>query len=366
MQFKILSSVLLAMAFSESANAGVSYAQQFSIQDKGTHQILSVKSASEDKAKMIRYALVPKTGVLPKLPEDVNIVRTPVERVVIMETVYIGYLEAIDQLNSVIGAGTTAYITNKVIREGVENEQIEAIEVGQALDIEQLILLQPDLIFTSSSSDPTSGMPAQLARSGLPIAITAGYTENHPLARAEWIKFIAAFYEADEIANTFFEEVETEYDTLKALTGELNTRPSVFVGAPYSGIWHVAAGQSFTAQATRDAGGDYLWSDVQRSGAIALDTERVFLKAADADIWLNPSFFKSLNELFSADPRFKKFNAASADSVFNNTKQVGESGGNAIWESGVVRPDWVLADMIKIFHPELLPEHEFVFYEQLK
>jgi len=31
----------------------------------------------------------------------------------------------------------------------------------------------------------------------------------------------------------------------------------------------------------------------------------------------------------------------------------------------VTNPHLVLADLIKIFHPELLPDHELYFYQQL-
>ena len=229
-----------------------------------------------------------------------------------------------------------------------------------------MLLLQPDLILTSISGDPAFDVPAKLARSGLPVVFTAGYMESHPLARAEWIKYIAAFFEQDTLANTLFEAIEKNYQALQTKVADVQNKPTVFCGAPYSGTWHVPAGQSFMARAIRDAGGDYVWSDAHGQGAIALNTERVFLKAAHAEIWLNPSFSRSRQELLTAEARFAKFNAAQTGAVFNNTKQVGANGGNAIWELGIVHPDKVLADMIAIFHPELMPDYEFVFYEQLK
>jgi iron complex transport system substrate-binding protein len=283
-----------------------------------------------------------------------------------METVYIGYLEALGELDTIIGAGTVDFITNLEVRIRVESKDIQSVQVGQSLDIERMLLLQPDLILTSISGDPTFDVPAKLARSGLPIVLTAGYMEAHPLARAEWIKYIAAFFEADGTAQKQFENVAKNYEALQAKVANVESKPTVFVGAPYSGAWHIAAGESYVGRAIRDAGGDYLWSDTPGQGAIALDIERVFLKAADADIWLNPSFFKSLDELLTAEARFAKFKPAQIGAVFNNTKQASTNGGNAIWETGLVRPDQVLADMIAIFHPDLMPNHKSTYYEQLK
>jgi iron complex transport system substrate-binding protein len=128
----------------------------------------------------------------------------------------------------------------------------------------------------------------------------------------------------------------------------------------------VPGGKSYTARAIQDAGGDYLWSENSNQGGIPLDIERVFLKAARADFWINPSGYRSMRALLSADQRFGKFSPVNNDKVYNNTRQVSPSGGNAIWESGIAHPDDVLADLIHIFHPDLMPDHEFVYYERLK
>jgi len=46
-------------------------------------------------------------------------------------------------------------------------------------------------------------------------------------------------------------------------------------------------------------------------------------------------------------------------------KRTSTKGANDYWESGVVYPDLVLRDMLKIMHPEAVNE-EFVYYQQLK
>lgn len=346
----------------------VRHAKNFELTDYGTHRILSVRNAFRDSTRTHHYALVPKGGELPDLPDGVAIIRTPVERVVAMETVYIGYLEALGQLDTIIAAATVDYISNPEIRKRVSEGAIQPVQVGQAIDVEKLLLLHPDLILTSISGDATFDIPAKLERTGLPIVLTAGYMEQDPLARAEWIKFVAALFEEEPRARQIFKGIEKRYQELKGLTDSIENKPkpTVLCGAPYSGVWHVPGGDSFTARTILDAGGDYLWSDDSSQGGIPLDTERVFFKAAHADYWINPSFYRSRNALFSADARFAKFAAAKEGKVFNNTRQVTPEGGNAIWERGIMQPDKVLADLIHIFHPDLLPEHKLIFYERLE
>ncbi len=342
------------------------YAKNFEISQFPTHHIATIRNVQRGSKKVHQYALVPKGAPLPELPAGIAVIRTPVERVVVMETVYIGYLDALNQLDTIIGAATADYISNGVIRARLADGSIQKVQIGAALNIERMLLLRPDLILTSISGDPVFDIPAKLARSSLPVVLTAGYMEQHPLARSEWIKFIAAFFDERDLAEQTFDAIATRYEALHKTVAQIEQRPTVFCGAPYSGAWHMAGGESYTAQAIRDAGGAYLWADVPGSGAIPLDTERVFLKAANADIWINPSFYRSLAELYGADARFQKFHAAQTGQVFNNTKQRTASGGNSIWERGIVHPDDVLADLIKVFHPELMPNWEFIYYEQLK
>ena len=342
------------------------YAKNFELSQFPTHRIATIRNVQRGSTATHQYALVPKGAPLPELPAGITVIRTPVTRVVVMETVYIGYLDALNQLDTIIGAATSDYISNGVIRALVADGSIQKVQIGAALNIERMLLLQPDLILTSVTGDPAFDIPLKLARSGLPVVLTAGYMEQHPLARAEWIKFIAAFFDAGALAEQTFEPIATRYKSLHETVAEIEQRPTVFCGAPYSSAWHMAGGESYTAQTIRDAGGAYLWADVPGSGAIPLDTERVFLKAAHADIWINPSFYRSLNELYAADPRFQKFHAGQTGHVFNNTKQRTASGGNSIWELGIVHPDDVLADLIKVFHPELMTDWEFIYYEQLK
>lgn len=369
--FKFLELPLLLMSVCILSGSVVratapSYAQNFELTQAEGYRLLTIRNSQPGSDYVQRYALVSRGQPHTQTPEDAVIILTPVKRVVAMETVYIGYLEALQQLDSIVAAGTVDYITEPGVRSRVAEGSIQSLQVGQSLDIEKLMLLQPDLILTSISGDPAFDVPSTIRRAGLPVVLTAGYLESSPLARAEWIRCIAAFFEADAQADTIFSSVAAHYHALQTKTASLKERPSVFCGAPYSGAWYVPAGESYTARAIHDAGGDYLWADHKQTGAIPLDTERVFLKAAHADFWINPSHYRSLAELFAADARFDKFSATQTGSVFNNTRQVGPKGGNAIWERGVVYPNEVLADLIKVFHPDLLPEWDFVFYEALK
>lgn len=342
------------------------YAKNFEIADFLTHQIISVRINSNDSKPSHQYALVPKGKPLPELPKNIPVIRTPVEHVVVLETIYIGFLEKLQLLDSIIGAGTADYISNSIVLQRIEQGSIQKVKTAQALNIERLMLLEPELIFTSVPSEPTFDIPAQLRHANLPVVVTAEYKEQHPLARAEWIKFIAAFFNAAAEADEIFNRIAARYESLLKKVDTVENRPTVFCGAPYSGVWHVAKGDSYIAQLIEDAGGRYLWRHTNPAGVIPLDVERVFTKAVNADIWLNPGIYRSQKALFAADSRFKNFHAARIGRIYNHTRQQTDSVGNPIWETGVINPDQNLADLIKILHPNLVPDWEFVYYEQLQ
>lgn len=354
------------LAHSHAIAAEMQYAQNLRIENFTTHRLITVKHIHRGSTEHYQYALVRKGRDLPPLPAGARIIRTPVERVVVMSTTFIGYIEALNRNHTLVGLSNPKLINSATVQKRITDGQAINIQSGLSIDIERMLLLQPDLVLTSSSGDPKFDVQPQLERSGLPIALSAAYMEKHPLARAEWIKFIAAFFEQDEVAHSLFREIARRYEHLSAITKDLPDSPTVFCGAPYSGEWYVPGGDSFMAQAIEDAGGDYVWSEDTTAGGIPLDLERVFYKAAHADIWLNPSSYRTLDELFSADLRFKKFQAAASGQVYNNNRQINQSGGNNIWERGTVHADEVLADLIAIFHPQLRQDAAFHYYRQLK
>ena len=125
-------------------------------------------------------------------------------------------------------------------------------------------------------------------------------------------------------------------------------------------------GESYAAILLRDAGADYLWADTPGTGANPLAFEEVFDAAKEANFWLNVGFAGDLASLLMMDERYADFDAFAEGKVYNYNKRVNANGGMDYFESGAARPDLVLADLVAIFHPGLLPEHDFYYYQHLQ
>jgi iron complex transport system substrate-binding protein len=70
--------------------------------------------------------------------------------------------------------------------------------------------------------------------------------------------------------------------------------------------------------------------------------------------------------LLALDERYADFSTFQNSGVWNNTARVNENGGNDYWETGITNPHLLLADLIAIFHPDLLPDHELLFFVNLQ
>ena len=122
---------------------------------------------------------------------------------------------------------------------------------------------------------------------------------------------------------------------------------------------------SYFVRLLTDAGGDYLYNSNTGNSSKPIDMEEAYLLTSQADIWLNSGNATTLDELKAACPRMATTKCVADGMVFNNTKRTNAAGGNDFYESGIVNPDILLRDLVKIFHPELV-EEELVYYKQLK
>ena len=153
-----------ATPLAASITSAPDYSKNFDISQFPTHRIATIRNVQRGSKATHQYALVPKGAALPELPAGITVIRTPVTRVVVMETVYIGYLDALNQLDTIIAAATPDYISNATIRTRIEDGTIQKVQSGAALNIERMLLLQPDLILSSSTGDPAFDVPLKLAR----------------------------------------------------------------------------------------------------------------------------------------------------------------------------------------------------------
>jgi iron complex transport system substrate-binding protein len=344
----------------------INYAEGFEVEYFNHYKVITVLQPWRDSDVTFTYVLVQCGTPTPEGFDDAAIIEVPVNTVVSMSTTYVPHFAELNLLDHVAGVDEYDFIYNPDVRAMIDAGELVEVGGGSAVNVELVLDLDPDLIVTYGLGSPDYDAHLVLLDAGLNVALNSDYMETSPLGRAEWIKFTAMFFNREADANAFFDGVATRYNELLAQVGEIEDRPTVLVNGIYSDTWFVAGGGSYTAQLIEDAGGAYLWSDDESTGGLPLSFEAVLERGQDADYWINPNFWFSLADGLAEDERYAEFEAFQNGGVYNNNARMNEFGGNDYLESGVVNPDLLLADLVAIFHPELLPEHELFYYQHME
>ena len=279
-------------------------------------------------------------------------VKVPVRRAAVYSATHAALLEELGVSEHIGGIFDTKYLRNPRLRETIAKGGIRDLGTSNAVNIEQVMDLQPDLLMPSPYE--SQGGYGRLEQMGIPIMECADYMEVSPLARAEWIRVYGLLFGVEERADSLFNSIEQRYNELKGMVTERATsRPRLLTERPLSGTWHVPCGESTTGQLYSDAGADYLFAHLPGSGANAMSIEMVLDRAIGADIWLIKSFGPLTRELLEQDcPATRHIKARL---LVCNTEEV------PFFEETPFHPEYLLENLIDILHPELeiKSEHEY-------
>lgn len=344
----------------------IQYATGFRVayQEDGT-KLVEVLYPFQGATAGYKYLLVSKGNTVPSHEGDVRIIRIPLSSIVCTSTTHIPLLDYLNETDKLTGFPTTDYISSERARKRIDAGKVQELGVDKGLNLERIAMLKPDMVlgYTMNSD---YGQFKKIEDLNVPVAINAEYLERHPLGRAEWIKFMALFFNKEKEADSVFKTIEKNYLNTKALVDNAAERPSVLSGVVYGDAWFLPGGQNYAAKLLRDGGCDYLWSNDSSNGFLELDFESVYERAYNADLWIGVGSFESMQEIRNADHRYARFRAYRENQVYTSNARRGAKGGSEFLELGYLRPDLILRDLVKIAHPELLEDHELFFHKKLE
>ncbi len=275
-------------------------------------------------------------------------IRQPLKKAGVFTAVHCGLLGELGVKDAVAGVCELDYINLPWVQEGVRAGRIMDLGSGLSPNLERIMELEPDALMPTPFED--NGGYGKMERMGIPIIQCADYMERSPLARAEWMRFYGRLFGVGERADSIFDAVERDYmalcDTVRRLPA--GRKPKLLVEMPVSGHWYVAGGESTMGLLYRDAGFDYLFSDVPGAGSTALGIERVAEKAlttTDDDLWLvKRGDMISKEDIFKDVPLLR---GTQARLYICNTLTSG------FFEEVPFHPERLLRCLIGLAHPEL-------------
>lgn len=336
------------------------YAKGFKVRIFDGYKHLSILNPKDATKVDFEFILSNKGVKIPRTFEGIKRINVPVEKSVCLTLTQLSYLIKLDVIDKICGINASRYLFNEKVKEKVDEGKIKIVGRKGNFKTEIVMAQQPDIIFVSPFKE---GGYANLKDVGFNLVPVSSYSENTPLGRAEWLKFMALFFDKEKEADSLFNSIENEYNRLKKLTSK-EERSIVFSGECKSGVWYGVGGQSYLAHYFEDAGAEYVWKDNKESGALRLDFETVYSKAADARYWRILNSYKgefSYDALIQKDERYTDFSAfKNKNVVYCNMRE------KAFYENSPVEPHIILADYIKVFHPDILPDYTPKYYSLLK
>jgi len=283
------------------ATSSITYAKGFTILNYETHKEITVTSAWPNSPKSFKYILVKKGDNIPNHDRNDIVVRTPINKVVVMSTTNIPTLEYLNVENTLVGFPNTKYISSKKTRQLVDKGFVKDLNNDLELNMELLLDINPELVI-GFSVNGSNGTLNKIEKLGIPVVLDGAWTEQTPLGRAEWIKFIAAFFDKDKEANTIFKDIEINY-----LEG-------------------------FVAQYLKDANTNYLWKNNTATGSLQLNFEAVLAKAENTELWIGAGSFKNKKEMLTLHKGYAYFKAFKENNIYTFTKKIGAKGGLLYYE----------------------------------
>lgn len=346
---------------SATKSTEIKYAKGFQVTDYANYKLVDVTDPAKESDITYKYALLKRGESSEGIPSDYTIIETPVGSVICMTNLQLSNFIKLEALDKVVGVTSTRFLSNKQMNEQLKDGRTSKIGIEGEFDSEIVIALNPDVILVSPFK---KGGYDAIRNLDIPLVSFLGYKEITPLGQAEWIKFTAMLLGIEEQAEKQFNEIEKRYNELKALTESIPEKPTVLSGELHSGNWYVVGGKSYLAQLFKDAGANYFMKNDNESGGFYVDFETVYSQGANADYWRMLNSYNgefSYDALKETDARYVDFKAYKEKKlIYCNLRE------KPFYENTPVEPEVVLADLIKIFHPNLLPEHTPVYYELLK
>lgn len=327
------------------------------------------KSIGKEWRKISENVSLKDDGDLVKLKSgkfqyDIPSVELPYESVILLNASLVGYFTELGLESKIIGVSSPEYIYSEKIHRLIKEGKIQNIGNEQKYNLEKIIALKPDAIFTNyiASFDNTYDL---IKKNGIEIIFLDEYLEQNPLEKTKYLLIFGKLLGNEKGSVLRFNEIQSSYDSLKTMVKTAQNKPIVLANEMYGSQWFLPGGNTNLAQFIADANASYINAGNTDSKAVSMSFEEVFAKAENAEYWINVGNHQAKKNLLQINPNYSKMKVYNTGKLYNVTgKENGKS--NDYFESGVVRADLILKDYIKIFHPELLPDYHLTYMKELK
>lgn len=281
-------------------------------------------------------------------------VDTPLTRVAVVSTTHLPFFTALGVPDAVAGVAHMDQVRDPIIRQRIAVGKVVEISRADGLDRERLLSLAPQALFDYPFGRGEQ-KPGAFEKG---IAVTE-YLEEHPLGRAEWVRFFAMLLGAQNKGDSLFNAIAHRYEFVRDLRGHLDESPKVLFGSHWEQAWFAPPGNSYMATLIADAGGRYWFADSVATGNLPMALEEVLVAGRGcrhfgvllaADRKVDPL------DMVGGDPRIAALTAVRKGGF------IGNSARSDLFGQALLEPEVVLQDLRCIFHPRACGGHKAKYF----
>lgn len=343
----------------------MAHSKTFSVTERDGYRIVEIEASvvawggtAGGQPQRARLVLVPREAKPPELTGELagaTLIRTPVARIAVNDQPHEAIVRALGVADRLVAVGGHSSYDDG-IRARVKRGEVQQVGYGwhQPPTLDALVASKPD-VFLARMADLTHTQHLQRVQAlGIPVVPTFIDAEPHYMGRVDWVRLVGMLTGKEREADAFVAEVTREVGRLKRLSAAQPKRSLLWA-------WYLSGGDRWSvtqrnadAALIRDANLELVMGgadDPRLDSFSRLSTEQLLQGGTEADCWM---IRDPLSSPFGKKDVLARFKAYREGCVFwqpgaKNPK----SDSWEVWEMGAIRPDWLLADIIKIGHPDL-------------
>ena len=340
-------------------------AKTFSFVERGGYRIVDIEASvvtwggsAGGPPQRARLVLVPGDQEPPPLTGELagaSLIRTPVQRIAVNDQPHEAMLRALgveDRIVAVGGHNSYDDDLRRLARSG------EIQQIGYAWHkpptLDALVAARPEVLVARMADLTHTQHMERVESLGIPVVPTFIDAEPHYLGRVAWIRLMGLLTGKEAEADAFVRMVAREVDRLKALAAEQPRRSVLWAWYRSAGNRWAVTQRNADAAMIRDANAELVLGaedDPELDSFSDLSTERLLRDATGADCWM---IRDPLSSVFDDQAVLRRFKAYRDGCVFwESGKRHPTADAWELWEMGAIRPDWHLADIMKMLHPDL-------------
>lgn len=340
------------------------YAKTFRVVERDGYRVVDMKAsvvgwggAAIGEEQFQRLVLVPRTAAVPALTGDLagaTLIRTPVMRIASNTAFHEAITKALGINDRLVAVGGVKSFDD-ALRARVRAGQVRQIGYGwhSPPELDALVASRPDVLLMTMGDMKTVGAKPRIEALG--IAVVPMFLDNEPdyMGRVDYVRLIGMLAGREAEAEAFATMVKRNVDTLKKAASAQPTRSVLSAWFAGGDQWNPTI-RNADAKLLRDANGRNVFEgpdDPRLDNFNQVSTEELIARGKDADCWIARDTHSAPFNDAAVLRRFKAYRDGCMFSADGMHKA--EADAFDFYETGVIRPDLLLGDIVRMLHPPL-------------